>query len=135
MRDYESDAWGKEEFELFKQYLIDIWFTAAQDFLERRHDTVTREGNWYHYHSNWGLGNALFNAALMLSLPQENRGAIIGFVQSASVGGQALSSVFYGIVCDIYPIVNVFVISSILMLIPLLMMCLNKNTYEFVLNH
>ena len=82
-----------------------------------------------------GLGNALFNAALMLSLPQENRGAIIGFVQSASVGGQALSSVFYGIVCDIYPIVNVFVISSILMLIPLLMMCLNKNTYEFVLNH
>ena len=64
MRDYESDAWGKEEFELFKQYLIDIWFTAAQDFLERRHDTVTREGNWYHYHSNWGLGNAMFCVAM-----------------------------------------------------------------------
>ncbi len=64
MRDYRSDAWGEEEFELFKQYLIDVWFTVAQDFLERRHDTVTNEGNWYHYHSNWGLGNALFCVSL-----------------------------------------------------------------------
>lgn len=64
MRDYRSDAWGEEEFELFKQYMIDVWFTVAQDFLERRHDTVTREGNWYHYHSNWGLGNALFCVSL-----------------------------------------------------------------------
>ena len=64
MRDYRSDAWGEEEFNLFKQYLIDVWFTTAQDFLERRHDTVTREGNWYHYHSNWGLGNAMFCVAM-----------------------------------------------------------------------
>ena len=64
MRDYRSDAWGEEEFELFKQYMIDVWFTVAQDFLERRHDTVTREGNWYHYHSNWGLGNAMFCVSL-----------------------------------------------------------------------
>lgn len=33
-------------------------------FLERRHDTVEREQNWYHYHSNWGLGNALFCVSL-----------------------------------------------------------------------
>ena len=64
MRDYRSDTWGEEEFNLFKQYLIDVWFTTAQDFLERRHDTVTREGNWYHYHSNWGLGNAMFCVAM-----------------------------------------------------------------------
>ena len=57
MRDYEK--WEKEDFERFKQWMIDVWFTTAQDFLERRHDTVVREGNWYHYHSNWGLGNAL----------------------------------------------------------------------------
>ena len=48
MRDY--DGWAKEDFERFKQWMIDVWFTTAQDFLERRHDTVTREGNWYHYH-------------------------------------------------------------------------------------
>ena len=62
MRDY--DGWAKEDFERFKQWMIDVWFTTAQDFLERRHDTVTREGNWYHYHSNWGLGNAVFCVSL-----------------------------------------------------------------------
>ena len=62
MRDYKK--WPEEDFELFKQYMIDVWFTTAQDFLERRHDTVEREQNWYHYHSNWGLGNALFCVSL-----------------------------------------------------------------------
>lgn len=62
MRDYEG--WAKADFDRFKQWMIDVWFTTAQDFLERRHDTVTREGNWYHYHSNWGLGNALFCVSL-----------------------------------------------------------------------
>ena len=38
-------------------------------------------------------GNAIFNASLMLALPEENRGAILGFIQSASVGGTALSAV------------------------------------------
>ena len=38
-------------------------------------------------------GNSVFNAAMMLALPEENRGAILGFMQSASVGGTALSSV------------------------------------------
>ncbi len=81
------------------------------------------------------VGNAIFNAALMLSLPNVNRGAIIGFVQSASTGGSALSSVAYGVICDIVPIVLVFVFSSILIVIPMAMMCLNKNTKEFVLHN
>ncbi len=62
MRDCEY--WPKENFERFKQWMIDVWFVTAQDFLERRHDTVVREGNWYHYHSNWGVGNALFCVSL-----------------------------------------------------------------------
>ena len=62
MRDYEK--WTAEEVELFKQYMIDVWFGLSQDFLERRHDTVVREQNWYHYHSNWGLGNAVFCISL-----------------------------------------------------------------------
>lgn len=62
MRDCEY--WPKESFERFKQWMIDVWFVTAQDFLERRHDTVVREGNWYHYHSNWGVGNALFCVSL-----------------------------------------------------------------------
>lgn len=62
MRDY--DGWKKEDIEKFKQYMIDVWFKVAQDFLERRHDTVTRESNWFHYHSNWGVGNELFCISL-----------------------------------------------------------------------
>lgn len=62
MRDYEK--WPAENIRLFRQYMIDVWFTVAQDFLERRHDTVAREGNWIHYHSNWGTGNALFCVSL-----------------------------------------------------------------------
>jgi MFS family permease len=38
-------------------------------------------------------GNTVFNASLMLALPEENRGAIMGFIQSACVGGSALSAV------------------------------------------
>ncbi|MCM1109461.1 MAG: alginate lyase family protein [Clostridium sp.] len=62
MRDCEY--WDPKDFEDFKQWMIDVWFVTAQDFLERRHDTVVREGNWYHYHSNWGVGNALFCVSL-----------------------------------------------------------------------
>lgn len=62
MRDY--DGWKKEDIEKFKQYMIDVWFGVAQDFLYRRHDTVVREGNWFHYYSNWGVGNELFLISL-----------------------------------------------------------------------
>lgn len=58
------EYWDAKDFEDFKQWMIDVWFVTAQDFLERRHDTVEREGNWYHYHSNWGVGNALFCVSL-----------------------------------------------------------------------
>lgn len=62
MRDY--SAWRQEDIEKFKQYMIDVWFGVAEDFLYRRHDTVTRETNWFHYYSNWGVGNELFCISL-----------------------------------------------------------------------
>ena len=42
------------------------------------------------------LGNSIFNASMMLALPEENRSAILGVFRSASVGGSALSAVIYG---------------------------------------
>lgn len=81
------------------------------------------------------MGNAVFNASLMLALPEENRGAIIGFVSAASTGGCALSAVIFGVLCDIFPLYLVFVAGSLLT-IPLMMyLCLHKNTREFILNH
>jgi MFS family permease len=80
-------------------------------------------------------GNTVFNASLMLALPEENRNAILGFIQSASVGGTAISAVLYGILGDIFPLYIVFVAGSLISLAPMLYLCFNKRTKEFVLSH
>ena len=80
-------------------------------------------------------GNTIFNASLMLALPEENRGAILGFIQSASVGGTALSAVIYGVLGDVLPLYFVFSVGNLLSLAPMLYLCFNPRTKEFVLNH
>jgi MFS family permease len=80
-------------------------------------------------------GNTVFNASLMLALPEENRNAILGFIQSASVGGTAISAVLYGILGDIFPLYIVFVAGSLISLAPMFYLCFNKRTKEFVLSH
>ena len=80
-------------------------------------------------------GNTIFNASLMLALPEENRGAILGFIQSASVGGTALSAVIYGVLGDVLPLYLVFMVGNLLSLAPMIYLCFNPRTKEFVLNH
>lgn len=80
-------------------------------------------------------GNTIFNASLMLALPEENRGAILGFIQSASVGGTALSAVIYGVLGDVLPLYLVFTVGNLLSLAPMLYLCFNSRTREFVLTH
>ena len=80
-------------------------------------------------------GNTVFNASLMLALPEENRGAILGFIQSASVGGTALSAVIYGVLGDFVPLYLVFTVGNLLSLGPMLYLCFNRRTKEFVLAH
>ncbi|MBQ8202046.1 MAG: MFS transporter [Clostridia bacterium] len=82
-----------------------------------------------------GAGNAVFNASLMLALPEENRSAILGFIQSASCGGVALSALLYGLLGDIFPLYLVFAAGSILSLLPMLYMCFHKQTKAFILTH
>ena len=79
-------------------------------------------------------GNTVFNAALMLALPQENRSAILGFIQSASVGGCALSTVIYGFLGDIVPLYVVFIIGTSISLFPMIYLSFNSKTREFILN-
>lgn len=81
------------------------------------------------------IGNAVFNASLMLALPEESRGSILGFVSSASTGGSAISAVIYGLLCDIYPIYVVFVIGNVLSFVPMAYLCLHSDTKEFVLSN
>lgn len=79
--------------------------------------------------------NAVFNAALMLALPEENRGAILGFISAASTGGCALSAVIFGVLGDLFPLYLVFIAGSILSLGPTLYLCGHKYTREFVTEH
>ena len=80
-------------------------------------------------------GNTIFNASLMLALPEENRGAILGFFQAASIGGTALSAVIYGALGDVLPLYLVFTVGNLLSLAPMLYLCFNPRTKEFVINH
>ena len=80
-------------------------------------------------------GNTVFGAALMLALPEENRSAILGFVQSASVGGMALSAVLYGVLGDIFPLYLVFAAGSLVSLVPMLYLFFHRRVRAFVLKH
>ena len=81
------------------------------------------------------FGNSIFNAALVLALPLENRGAILGFVRAASTAGAALSALIYGALCEIYPTWIVFTVGVIISFIPVIFMCMNKNTKQFILEN
>ena len=80
-------------------------------------------------------GNTVFNAALMLALPAENRSAIIGFIRSASVGGTALSAVIYGLLGEVFPLYLTFAAGSALSLLPMLYLCFHRQTKRFILEH
>ena len=81
------------------------------------------------------VGNSILNAALMLALPDENRGAILGFIEAACVGGCALSAVIYGFLGDIFPLYLVFVAGAILTLVPMVFACFHRITREFLSTH
>lgn len=80
-------------------------------------------------------GNTVFNASLMLALPEENRSGILGFFQAASVGGSALSAVIYGLLGDMFPLYIIFSVGAVICLAPMIWMCLHKRVKEFVLSH
>ncbi|MDO4171080.1 MAG: alginate lyase family protein [Prevotellaceae bacterium] len=61
MRDY--DGWAAEDFEEYKQWMLNVWYPSAIGFLRGRNGTWENAGRWWqapgHYWSNWGLCNAL----------------------------------------------------------------------------
>ena len=81
------------------------------------------------------VGNSILNAALILALPDENRGAILGFIEAACVGGCALSAVIYGLLGDLFPLYLVFVAGTILTLVPMVFACFHRITREFLSTH
>lgn len=90
---------------------------------------------WFLFSFANAAGNAILNSCMMLALPEENRGAILGFIQSACTGGTALSAVIYGVLGDIFPLSMVFVAGTLLSLPCMLYLCFHAKTRNFVLNH
>ena len=80
-------------------------------------------------------GNTVFNAAMMLALPEENRSAILGFINSASVGGSALSVVIYGFIGEIWPLYITFAVGSTIAIVPMIYMCFHPTVKNFILEH
>ena len=80
-------------------------------------------------------GNSVFGAALKLALPEENRSAILGLMQSASVGGSALSVVVYGLLGDVFPLYLVFAVGNAISIVPMLYLCFHNKMREFILKH
>ena len=80
-------------------------------------------------------GNSVFSASMMLALPEENRGSILGLISAATTGGCALSAVAFGALCDVFPMQAVFLCGCVLSVMPMIYMVTHKHTREFILEH
>ena len=62
MRDYEG--WKREDFEIFRRWMLEVWYPSCIDFMRRRNNTWENIGGQGgerpgHYWSNWGLCNVM----------------------------------------------------------------------------
>ena len=73
------------------------------------------------------MANAVLNSVLILAIPADKRGMIIGFVMTASTGGVALSSLAYGFFAEYIPITVLAIIGLSLATIPMLWLTLDKR--------
>ena len=81
------------------------------------------------------LGNSIFSAVLVLALPEDKRGVLLGFLSAACTGGSALSAVIYGLLCDYFPMHIVFIAGCALSIPLMVDLRFHKNTKEFMLGH
>ena len=81
------------------------------------------------------IGNSVFNATVILAMPEESRASMLGLLSSASMGGCALSAVIFGVLGEVFPLYIIFVAGNVLSIPPMIWMCLHKNTKEFILEH
>ena len=80
------------------------------------------------------IANSIFNAKLMMIIPNDSKGSIIGMFSTCTIGASAMSSIIIGLLCDYIPISLVFIASSAITLIPLLFMVYNSKAKDFIFN-
>ena len=80
------------------------------------------------------IANSIFNAKLMMIIPNDSKGSIIGLFSTCTIGASAMSSIIIGLLCDYIPIPLVFIASSAITLIPLSFMVYNSKAKDFIFN-
>ena len=78
------------------------------------------------------VSNAIFNAAMILSIPHDKRGVILGFISACSTGGMALSAVVYGLLAELVPLSYLGIAGNLLSLIPFIVLGRDPKVKEFV---
>ena len=78
------------------------------------------------------IANAIFNAAMILSIPHDKRGVIIGFISAASTCGMALSTVVYGVLAEGISLSWLGVFGALLSLIPFVILGRDDKVKGFV---
>lgn len=73
------------------------------------------------------MANAVLNSVLILAIPADKRGMIIGFVMTASTGGVAMSSLAYGFFAEYIPMTVLAIIGLSLAMIPMLWLTLDRR--------
>jgi MFS transporter, DHA3 family, macrolide efflux protein len=73
------------------------------------------------------MANAVLNSVLILAIPADKRGMIIGFVMTASTGGMAMSSLTYGFLAEYIPITILAIGGLSLAAIPMLWLTLDHR--------
>lgn len=80
------------------------------------------------------IANSIFSAKIMIKIPDDSKGSIIGLFSTCTIGGAAISSVLYGFLSEYISTTYVFIGLSIITLIPLFIMVFNSKTKEFIYN-
>ena len=78
------------------------------------------------------IANAIFNAAMILSIPHDKRGVIIGFISAASTVGMALSTVMYGLLAEVISLSSLGIIGTVVSLIPFAILGSDPKVKGFV---
>lgn len=81
------------------------------------------------------VGNTILNAAMMIALPEESKATVLSFISSASIGASGLGTVLVGVLGEFISLQALFIITTVLVLLPILYMCFNKTTKELIYNN
>lgn len=78
------------------------------------------------------IGNAILNAAIIISIEEEMRGRVISILVPCSMGGQAISAIGYGFLAEIVGLYPIIIMGSLLSVTTFIMMTFSKDLWKTV---